>query len=264
VIDLGVTPIIRRTGVFEVSTKQEERTRMRSVAVTGASSGLGLEFTRQYLDRGVQVIAGSRTAAEAESLRRLKDQHGGRLTVERLDVADPASRHAFRDVVDSKVGSLDGLVNAAGIIAGDEEHISEFGRLDQEELARTFLVNSIAPLMMTELLFPLLEKGEHPIVVNLSSLNGSIALWERPGKYSYCASKAALNMITKVLSLELHEAGVRTVAFHPGWVKTWMTRNEPAPMEPAESIAGMLRVIEALSPDDSGRFLDWQGNEIPW
>jgi NAD(P)-dependent dehydrogenase (short-subunit alcohol dehydrogenase family) len=118
--------------------------------------------------------------------------------------------------------------------------------------------------MLAELLFPLLEKGHHPIVVNLSSLNGSITRWDRPGKYSYCASKAALNMITKTLSVELRDAGIRVVAFHPGWVRTWMTRNEPAPMEPAESVDGMMRVIEGLSLEDSGGFLDWQGQEVPW
>jgi NAD(P)-dependent dehydrogenase (short-subunit alcohol dehydrogenase family) len=73
-----------------------------------------------------------------------------------------------------------------------------------------------------------------------------------------------LNMITKTLSIELRDAGILVVSFHPGWVKTWMTRNEDAPMEPAESVGGMVRVIESLGPEDSGKFLDWEGNEVPW
>ena len=194
----------------------------------------------------------------------MKAKYGGRLLIHELDVTDPVSREALLRRVSEEHEALDALINAAGIIAGDEEHTSEFGKLDQNELARTFLVNGIAPLMMTELLFPLLEKGTEPLVVNISSLNGSIRLWDRPGKYSYCASKAALNMITKTLAIELRDAGIKVVAFHPGWVKTWMTRNEPAPMEPAESISGMLRVIDGLRPEDSGKFLDWQGNEVPW
>jgi len=237
---------------------------MRSVVVTGASSGIGLEFVRQLLARGDRVVAASRRDDVSGDLRELRRAHEDRLHPHNLDVSDDEARPAFEDAVAGEIPSLDLLVNAAGIIAGDEERISRFGALDQEELLRTFLVNTIAPLMMTELLFPLLSKGSEPVVANLSSLNGSIGLWNRAGKYSYCASKAALNMITKILSIELREAGIKTVALHPGWVKTWMTRNEPAPMEPSESVAGMLRVIDGLGPEDSGRFLDWEGKEIPW
>ena len=237
---------------------------MRTVLITGGSSGIGLEFARQLLEAGCRVIAASRNAERSEDLRRLKAEHGGRVSVHRLDVGDEASRRGFFEAVSEEIESLDLLINAAGIISGDEESISSFGNLDQGELSRTLLINSIAPLMMTEGAFPLLKKGTRPVVVNMSSLNGSISLWNRPGKYSYCTSKAALNMITRTLSVELRNAGILVVSFHPGWVKTWMTRNEDAPMEPAESVGGMMRVIEFLEPEDSGKFLDWKGNEIPW
>ena len=237
---------------------------MRTALITGGSSGIGLEFARQLLEAGDRVIAASRNAESSAFLHALKGAHSDRFAAHCVDVGDQVSRRRLVEVVTAEVDALDLLINAAGIIGGDEENVSVFGQLDQEELARTFLINSIAPLMMVEACFPLLEKGERPVVVNLSSLNGSISRWDRAGKYSYCASKAALNMITKGLSFELREAGVTVVAFHPGWVRTWMTRNEPAPMEPAESIRGMLRVIGALGPEDSGKFLDWEGNEIPW
>ncbi len=236
---------------------------MRTVLITGGSSGIGLEFARQLLKAGDRVIAASRNPEGSTDLRELKVAHGDRLSVYRLDVGDEASPRSLFEAVSGDVDGLDMLINSAGIISGDEEHISVFGKLDQEELARTFLVNSIAPLMMTELFFPLLKSGEHPIVVNISSLNGSIGLWNRPGKYSYCASNAALNLITKILSIELRDAGIVVVSFHPGWVQTRMTRNEDAPMTPEESIGGMMRVIESLTPDDSGKFLDWEGNEVP-
>jgi NAD(P)-dependent dehydrogenase (short-subunit alcohol dehydrogenase family) len=237
---------------------------IKTALITGASSGIGLEFASWLLEVGCRVVAASRNAESSEDLRRLKAEHGDRLSVHRLDVGDTASRRGFFEAVSKEVEGLDLLINAAGIISGDEENTSTFGDLDQSELSRTLLINSIAPLMMTEGAFPLLKKGTRPVVVNISSLNGSISLWSRPGKYSYCASKAALNMITKTLSIELRDAGILVVSLHPGWVKTWMTRNEDAPMEPAESIGGMVRVIESLGPEDSGKFLDWQGNEVPW
>jgi NAD(P)-dependent dehydrogenase (short-subunit alcohol dehydrogenase family) len=67
-----------------------------------------------------------------------------------------------------------------------------------------------------------------------------------------------------MLSHELGEAGIIVVSFHPGWVRTTMLYCENAPLEPSESIGGMMRVIESLEIKDSGRFLDWQGNELPW
>jgi len=209
---------------------------MKHVVVTGASSGIGLEFLRQFLDGGARAIGGSRRAPGSEELAGLASIHGDRWVIRALDVGDAGSRRDFVGVVRERFERLDVLVNAAGIVAGDEETISAFGALDQDEMARTFLINSIAPLMMIELVYPLLVEGDRPIVVNISSLNGSITFWNRPGKYSYCASKAALNMITKTLSIELKDARVRVVAFHPAWVKTWMTRDEPAPMAPAESV----------------------------
>ena len=139
-----------------------------------------------------------------------------------------------------------------------------FGELQQDDLCRVLLVNSVAPLMMAEGVFPLLEKGSKPMVVNISSDNGSISMRNSGGKYGYCTSKAALNMITKILSFDLREHGILVLSLHPGWVQTPMTRNEEAPLTPAESIEGMLQVIESLEMEDSGRFLDWQGNEIPW
>jgi NAD(P)-dependent dehydrogenase (short-subunit alcohol dehydrogenase family) len=238
--------------------------RVRTAVVTGASSGIGLEFVRQFLESGSRVAAGSRRAEDSKDLQQLKVEHGDRLLVHCLDVGDEESRVRFLRSASDALDHLDVLVNAAGIIGGDEQEISRFGALDQDELQRTFLINSIAPLMMAEACFPLLKCSGGPMVVNLSSLNGSIARWDRPGKYSYCASKAALNMITKSLSFALRDAGITVVAFHPGWVKTWMTRNEPAPMEPSAAVGGMMRAMKSIGPEESGRFLDWEGKEVPW
>jgi NAD(P)-dependent dehydrogenase (short-subunit alcohol dehydrogenase family) len=100
--------------------------------------------------------------------------------------------------------------------------------------------------------------------VNISSDNGSIERNHQTGKYGYCASKAALNMITTILSRELRDHGIKVIALHPGWVKTPMTRHEAAPLEPEESVLGMIRVIEALDSNSTGSFLDWRGERVPW
>ncbi|MFC2078769.1 SDR family oxidoreductase [Candidatus Bipolaricaulota bacterium] len=238
---------------------------MKTALITGGSSGIGLEFTKQFLERGSRVIAASREALNAESLRSLQEEYGEeRLLIRSLDVGDEESRRGFFSSLSEQIERIDYLVNSAGIVSGDEETRTAFGTLDQTELSRTFLINTIAPVMVVQDALSLMKNGVEPVVVNISSSNGSIAQRNVGGKYSYCASKAGLNMMTKILAADLREAGVIVVAFHPGWVKTRMTRNEPAPMEATESVSGMLHVLETIRPEDSGAFLDWQGNVMPW
>jgi NAD(P)-dependent dehydrogenase (short-subunit alcohol dehydrogenase family) len=238
--------------------------KMKTVLVTGGSRGIGLEFCRQYLKKGNQVVAASRNPEKSHELKQLRYLYNDHLVILKIDVGDEESRRSFYQALSAKTGRLDVLINSAGIISGNEQFCYPFGWLKQEDLCRTLLINSIAPLMMVEMVLPMLKKGSKPLVVNITSDNGSIARKSSKGKYGYSASKAALNMITKILSIELREHEIIAISLHPGWVKTTMTQNENAPLEPVESINGMLRVIESLEMKDSGRFLDWRGDEIPW
>jgi NAD(P)-dependent dehydrogenase (short-subunit alcohol dehydrogenase family) len=237
---------------------------MKSIVITGCSQGIGLEFTRQYLEKGFQVFAGSRNPAKSKGIQQLGKSFPIHLVTHPLDVADEKSRRYFYRTILAQTDSLDLLINNAGIISGNEEFPYPFGTLDQEGLSKIFLVNAIAPLMMVECLSPLLRKGTDPIVVNITSDNGSIHRRRQKGKYGYCASKAALNMITKILSHELRDQGIKVLALHPGWVKTPMTQHENAPLDPEESIRGMIKVIESLEIEDTGKFLSWKGEQIPW
>ena len=99
--------------------------------------------------------------------------------------------------------------------------------------------------------------------MNISSDNGSISRKMYPGKYGYSASKAALNMMTKILSVELRSHGILVVSLHPGWVKTSMTRKENAPLEPSDSIGGMMQVIESLGMKTPGDSLTGRGMRSP-
>jgi NAD(P)-dependent dehydrogenase (short-subunit alcohol dehydrogenase family) len=239
---------------------------MKSILVTGGSRGIGLEYTRQFLAQGHRVFAASRTPEWSSDLGELKAECGDRLSICQLDVSDEASRQRLLRQLSGEIGELDLLINNAGIASGSEVRRYPFGELDQDDLLRCLSVNSVAPVMMTQMLFPLLRNGTDPIVVNMSSNSGSIALKRAGGDtgYGYSASKCALNMWTKMLSHELREHGIIVVSFHPGWVRTTMLYCQNAPLEPAESIGGMIRVIESLTMEESGRFLDWQGNEVPW
>lgn len=237
---------------------------MKNVLVTGGSRGIGLEFTRQYLKKDCRFYAASRNPGNSRELQQLKAAYGAHLLILQVDVGHEESRRDLYQALSAEAEKLDVVINSAGVLSGNEEFCHPFGELRQEDLCKTLLINSVAPLMVVEGVLPFLKNGTNPVVVNISSDNGSISRKIHAGKYGYSASKAALNMNTKILSVELRDLGILVVSLHPGWVKTSMTRNENAPLEPSESIGGMMRVIESLSMEDTGRFLDWKGNEIPW
>ncbi|MHA2330165.1 MAG: SDR family oxidoreductase [Candidatus Hodarchaeales archaeon] len=231
---------------------------MKNVLITGGSRGLGLEFTKQYLNKGFHVFAASRNPGNSPELNKMKKKFSNLLSIYPLDVSNEISRNKLYQRIAADVEKIDVLINNAGVASGNEKLRYRFGELKQEDLSRCFLVNTIAPLMLTEKLLPLIEKGTKPVVVNISSNSGSIAKKKGNGStgYGYSSSKAALNMISKMLSNEMIKYGIIVV--------TTMLYTDKAPLEPFESITGMIRVIESLEMEDSGKFLDWQGNEIPF
>lgn len=234
--------------------------------ITGANRGIGLEFTRQLLDRGDHVFATCRRPDAADALHGLQSTAPDRLQVLPLDVADTASiETAFSDVV-SHTDRLHLLINNAGIDGGGRA--DRFGRLNPDRMARVFRVNAIGPAQIAQRAKPLLaaaaDAGEQATVVNLSSGLSSIAQTRGTSTWqSYRASKAALNMLTRLMAFDLAEDNVLAVALTPGWVQTDMG-GEGASLTPETSVNGMLHVIDDLSPDDRGRLLSWKGESVPW
>ncbi len=231
----------------------------RRVLVTGASRGLGLEFVRQLLVRGDAVMAACRRPAEAAALRALAAECPDRLQVQALELTDPASRAALLGTIASGWGAIDVLVNNAGVLTSGER----FGQLDAAHFRAAFETNTVAPLLLVEAATPLLAKGRRPLVAYLSSVLGSIASTQSFYTPSYAISKAALNMAVRLAAMPMAEHGIRSVALHPGWVKTDMG-GPAAPLEAAESVAGMLRVMDALPDGACGDFIDYRGETLPW
>jgi NAD(P)-dependent dehydrogenase (short-subunit alcohol dehydrogenase family) len=227
--------------------------------VTGANRGLGLEFTRQLLGRGARVIATARQPGKATHLNALAGEHPGKLRVLPLDVAEPASIAALASELplpDPGL-SLRLLVNCAGVLHSGER----FGSLQAATLLDSFRTNAMGPLLLTQALAPYLADGAR--VANLSSVLGSIGSLLRFGSPSYDISKAAQNMATALLAKALAPRGITVLALHPGWAQTDMGGGE-ATVPVADSVAGLLRVIDAAEPADSGHFLDWRGHPLPW
>jgi NAD(P)-dependent dehydrogenase (short-subunit alcohol dehydrogenase family) len=222
--------------------------------VTGANRGIGLEFVKQLTGRGEDVDATAREPEEAPELQALA-RPGVRLRIHRLDVADDSSVAAFAEQLPS--GSIDVLINNAGVsgVKGGE-------LIDPGDILRVFNVNAVGTLRVVRALLPHLREGKGKKIADITSQLGSIAE-ASGGRYAYRLSKAALNMATRLLAEDLRSEGFRTVALHPGWVQTRMG-GTAAPVPPEQSIRGMLRLIDGLTAEQSGRTFDFQGREIPW
>ena len=232
----------------------------RNVLVTGANRGIGLEFCRQLLAAGDHVIATCRQPGKATALNTLAGEYPGRLHVLPLDVAQPKSRAELVRELPLVLGDdarIDLLVNNAGVLHSGER----FGHLDQAVLEDSLRINAIGPFLLSEALAPLLAYGAR--IANLSSVMGSIT---RQGAFrspSYGASKAAQNLLNAQLAHALAARDIRVLSLHPGWVQTDMG-GAGAEVTPAASVAGLLQVIAAATPAQSGSFLDWRGQSVPW
>jgi len=220
---------------------------MPTLLITGANRGLGLEFVRQYAADGWKVIATVRNPDRADDLRRVP----GDIRIEQLDVADVDAIRAFASRIDEPI---DHLICNAGVMGKSSE-------VDPDSWAYTLRVNVIAPTVLALALVDRVALGGK--VVAITSKLGSIADNESGGGIIYRSSKAALNAAWRSLAIDWRDRDLAVAMLHPGWVQTDMGGAQ-APTPPEESIAGLRRVIAELTREQSGSFLDYQGNEIPW
>ncbi|MDD5033579.1 MAG: SDR family oxidoreductase [Methylococcaceae bacterium] len=231
---------------------------MTTLLVTGANRGLGLEFCRQYAQAGWKVLACCRKPEQAQALNSLAANHPA-VSLHALDVADFAQIDALSHALAGD--PIDMLLCNAGVY-GDTGN-NGFGSLDYLRWLDTFRINTLAPVKLAEAFLPQLKRGQRRLLVSVTSLMGSMADNSSGGSLMYRSSKAGLNAAMKSLALDLASEGIGVLIIHPGWVQTDMG-GMVAPTTPQESIAGMRQVIENFTPSDSGRFLNYRGEQLPW
>ena len=224
-----------------------------TVLVTGANRGIGLEFVKSFAADGWRVHACARNVEKAKEVRALD----GEVVCHKLDVTNGLKVASLARELAGE--GIDILINNAGL-RGPK---TGFGETDYDEWAAVLQVNTLAPLRMVERFVGLIEQSERKLVVNISSIMGSIADNSSGGEYIYRSSKAALNMVTKSLANDLAGRGITVVSFHPGWVKTDMG-GEGAAITPSESVSDMRQVLDGLTPEQSGRFFNYDGRPIQW
>ena len=230
---------------------------MQTVLITGASRGIGREFVRQFADDGWRVHACCREPATAEALDALARASGGRVTVHALDVDRQGSVAACAEALGE--AALDVEINNA-VVIGDRA--AEIGTMDYDVFEATLRTNVLGPVRVAEAFLPHLLRGRQRRLVTVSSRMGSIT-HTQPNAMIYRTSKAAVNMAMRCAALQLAGRGVTTVLFHPGWVQTDMG-GPGAAVTPADSVAGMRRVIAGLGSADNGGFFNYDGSPIEW
>jgi len=235
----------------QTNSGAEGQSTTKTVLITGANRGLGLEFARQYAAAGWHVIGTARRPDVASDLKALD------VRVMQLDVTDQESVDRLaRDLGDQPI---DLLINNAGIFP----MAATLPEIDFDNITRTLAVNTIGPMRVTRALLPNLRRGEAKKIVNITSNLGSIANNTSGRFYGYRESKAALNMFTRSLAGELRDEGFICIVMNPGWVQTDMGGPQ-APLRATESIKGMRSVIDRLTPADSGTFWTHEGEQMPW
>ena len=230
---------------------------MTNVLVTGANRGLGLGFVKNYLAKNVNVVSTTRDLKSSKELLALKERFPDNFEIFELDLLEEGAGYTLANFLGDR--PIDILINNAGV-GSTNQHLQAVSPKPWLEVLK---VNLIAPLMVTQSIIDNVKKGSDKKIYFLSSQLGSIADNTSGGMYIYRSSKTGLNQVVKSLSVDLKPQGITVVSLHPGWVKTDMG-GPNAPVSIDESIGGMMQVIYATDIRDTGRFLNYDGKELPW
>ena len=243
----------------------------KSVFITGCNRGIGLEFVKQLLslnDPPEKIFATCRSLEKASELKELAAIHSNLHLIE----LDLNNLEGINQAVSEVEGKLEGqglnlLFNSAGVM--DRSTLNE---VTADRMMNVYKTNVVAPLMLTKAMLPLLRRvasqgvnreSTKPLIANMSSGVASITNNTWSTMYPYRPSKAALNMVTKSLSVDLADDGIMTVALHPGWVRTDMG-GPNATLTVEQSVQGLITVIASLDDSKNGGFYDFSGKALPW
>lgn len=230
---------------------------MQTIVITGANRGIGLALVQAFLQAGDHVIAACRAPDEATVLAALR-KAGQSLEILPLEATDASSIGRF--AAELRGRRLDVLINNAGVMGGPHQELHD---MDYDAWLQTFEINTLAPFHLSVRLLDGLQRAPRPRIVTLSSQMGAFGRELGSGRYAYRSSKTAVSKVMQVLANELRPRGVIVCPVHPGWVKTDMG-GASAEISAEESAAGLHRLIDGLTLEQSGRFWTWDGREHVW
>jgi NAD(P)-dependent dehydrogenase (short-subunit alcohol dehydrogenase family) len=250
-----------------------------TVLITGANSGIGLEFAKEYATKGWTVIATHRRSETPQTLASLAAEHKN-VRIERLDVTNP-------DSIDALVGKLhdvpiDVLINNAGVYndrsqcKGDDEKcpgdwtVESFGKMKYSLLDTMMAVNIKGPLMVSEAFYDNVKASKQKKLIAISSSNGTLTgeKQPRPGAIFYRMTKAALNREMQIVAASTRKDGVTVIMFNPGPTLTehqeYLDGKFAGMLKTSFTVENMIKTIEKVTIEDTGKFLRYDGVTEPW
>jgi len=227
---------------------------MANVLITGANRGIGLQLATQYAGSGNHVHACCR---DPQSATALQDLAGEQLSVHQLVPTDADSVAALARTI----GEVDILINNAGTPGPAPEQQAALS-MDFDGWLDTFDVNTLAPLRVLQAFHDTLKESSNAKAITITSQMGALDLnW--PTMYAYCSSKAAVNKVMRMISVELAKDGIAVGLIHPGWVKTDMG-GAGADISAEDSASGIIKVIDGINLENTGCFMKWNGEPHAW
>ncbi len=235
------------------------------VAIIGASGGIGRAMVEQLTQRAdiEKIYALSRSEAAFDSEK---------VQVMSLDLAREDSIRAAATEI-SATGALDQVILTTGILSegGALKPEKSLRQQDRDAFETVFAINTIGPALVAKHFIPIMPRKGRAVFAALSARVGSISDNRIGGWHAYRASKAALNMLIRNYAIEQARRNDQFIAvsLHPGTVDTALSKPfqsgvpEKQLFSPDQSAAYLLVVIDALTPDHSGKAFDWAGQEIP-
>ena len=227
-----------------------------NILVTGANRGLGLELVKLFLREGHVVAAGARNNSNIDNLSLLMQQYNQNFKVITLDISDETSIAKSAEVMKNEWGTLDVIINNAGILLGREK---KFDELTMDHLMASFQINTFGPMMVIKHFYKLLKKSGNAAIINITSESANDF---GSNDFAYSMSKAALNMYSYKINSKLKDEGVKVLAIHPGWIRTDMG-GQNAPNSPKTTAQNILKIIEGkLDIDNESVFIDHMGKRL--
>jgi len=240
---------------------------MKTVLITGANKGIGFETAKQMAQLDYFVYLGSRDKTRGlEAVKKLNEQGLANVELIEIDVTNIDSIKKARQELESKIDSLDVLINNAGISGGPNQNIST---VDIENLRRVFETNFFGAVQTTQQFINLLKKSTNPVIVNVSSGLGSLAIHnstQNPNYKiydAYSCSKTALNAFTVMLANELKDSGFKINSVSPGYTATDLNKFKGT----LTIEQGAKPIVKYATLDDdgpTGKFFYQEEGEIPW
>jgi NAD(P)-dependent dehydrogenase (short-subunit alcohol dehydrogenase family) len=229
------------------------------ILITGANRGLGLALTEKLLAGGHHLYTINRR--DSDDLLQLQEKYPENLQRYSGDVSDESSIRQALDAIASQVGALDIVLNNAAVHLDPSRLLLE--QVDFSAYLPAYQVNAVGPLMVVKYALPLLRKGQKKLIVNVSSEAGSIGACWRKSEYSYCMSKAALNMASRILQNALKEEGIKVLALHPGWFSSDMG-GAAAPITPSDAAEEIVKLVLTPPGLDGPIFVAPNGEAMEW